>query len=70
MDFDEVRLDEARSSLDLLRDGKAASVKLGDEAVLSLQSVSPSESIEAEAVFVGYGLTVPELGHDDWRART
>ncbi len=64
MDFDEVRLDEARSSLDLLRDGKAASVKLGDEAVL-LVSTRSTESIEAEAVFVGYGLTVPELGHDD-----
>ena len=39
-------------------------MKLGDEAVL-LVSTRSTESIEAEAVFVGYGLTVPEFGHDN-----
>jgi Zn-dependent M28 family amino/carboxypeptidase len=64
MDFDVVRIDETRCSLDLLRDGKAESVKLGDDATLGVNSHA-AENVEAGAVFVGYGLTVPELKYDD-----
>ena len=64
MDFQVVRIDEARCSLDLLRDGKVQSVKLGDDAVLGVSSHA-AENVEASAVFVGYGLTVPELNYDD-----
>ncbi len=64
MDFDVVRIDEAHSSLELLRDGKAEPVKLGDDAILGVNSHA-AENVEAAAVFVGYGLTVPELHYDD-----
>jgi hypothetical protein len=64
MDFDVVRIDEPRCSLDLLRDGKAEPMKLGDDAILGFNSHS-AEKVEAAAVFVGYGLTVPELHYDD-----
>src|SRR5277367_5819618 len=64
MDFDVVRIDESRSSLELLRDGKAEPVKLGDDALLGVNSHA-AENVEAAAVFVGYGLTVPELHYDD-----
>jgi Peptidase family M28 len=64
MDFQVVRIDEARCSLDLFRDGKVQSVKLGDDAVLGVSSHA-AENVEASAVFVGYGLTVPELNYDD-----
>jgi hypothetical protein len=64
MDFDVVRIDESRSSLDLLRNGKLEPVKLGDDATLSIDSHA-AENVEADIVFVGYGLTVPELQYDD-----
>jgi len=64
MDFDVVRIDESRCSLDLLGDGKTEPVKLGDDATLGVNSHA-AENIEAAAVFVGYGLTVPELHYDD-----
>jgi hypothetical protein len=64
MDFDVVRIDESRSSLDLLRDEKIEPVKLGDDVTLGVNSQA-AETVEAAAVFVGYGLTVPELHYDD-----
>src|SRR5580658_5596209 len=64
MDFEVVRIDETRCSLDLLRDGNVQMVNLGEDATLGVNSRA-AESVEAEAVFVGYGLTVPELNYDD-----
>ncbi|MGD0130034.1 MAG: hypothetical protein ABSF46_32345 [Terriglobia bacterium] len=64
MDFDVVRIDETRCSLDLLRDGKVEPVKLGDDAILGVNSHA-AENLEAGAVCVGYGLAVPELNYDD-----
>jgi len=55
---------EAKSSLDLLRDGKATSVVLGDEATFSMR-IEPAPHVEAPMVFIGYGLQVPEAKHDD-----
>jgi hypothetical protein len=55
---------EPKSSLDLLRDGKATSVVLGDEATFSMR-VEPAPHVEAPMVFIGYGLQVPETKHDD-----
>ena len=62
MDFDVVRIDESSCSLELLRDGKAEPVKLGDDATLDVNSHA-AENVEATAVFVGYGLTTTT-----WRA--
>jgi hypothetical protein len=64
MDFDVVRIDETRCSLDLLRDGRVEPVKLGDDAALGVNSHAV-ENVEAAAVFVGFGLAVPELNYDD-----
>jgi hypothetical protein len=64
IDFQVVRIDESRCSLDLLRDGKTQPVKLGDNAILGVSSHA-AENVEASAVFVGYGLTVPESHYDD-----
>jgi hypothetical protein len=68
MDFDAVCIDETRSSLELLRDGKPEALKLGDAATLSANGHA-AEKVEAAAVFVGYGLTVPELHYDDLAGR-
>ena len=62
--FNVRQIDEERSSLDLVRDGSAEPVKLGEDALFSLRS-DVAESVEAPAVFVGYGLSVPELNRDD-----
>jgi len=64
MDFQVVKIDESRCYLDLLYDGKVQPVKLGDDAVLGV-SPQAAENVEAGAVFVGYGLKVPESGYDD-----
>jgi Zn-dependent M28 family amino/carboxypeptidase len=64
MDFQVVKIDESRCSLDLLHEGKVEPVKLGDDAILGVSSHA-AESVKGSAVFVGYGLTVPELHYDD-----
>ena len=55
---------EESSSLAILRDGKREPVTLGDEAYFSMR-IEHAPEIEAPLVFVGYGLSVPEEGHDD-----
>lgn len=57
-------IDESQSSLAILRNGQAEAVKLGEEAYFSMRS-DPAASVEAPAVFAGYGLSIPERGHDD-----
>ena len=64
MDFHVVQLDEAHCALDLLREGKAQPLQLGEDAVFAINSHA-AEKVEAGAVFVGYGLTVPELHYND-----
>jgi hypothetical protein len=59
------RIIEDKSSLELLRpDGTVERVVLGDEATFSMR-IEPAPRVEAPIVFAGYGLQVPEVGHDD-----
>src|SRR5215467_5874080 len=55
---------EPECSLELIRNGKAEKVQLGDDATISLR-VDPAPSVEAPLIFAGYGLTVPEMKYDD-----
>jgi hypothetical protein len=64
MEFAVTQIDPTQSSLELIRDGKAQSVKLGEDAVIIATS-GTEEWLEAEAVFVGYGLRIPEQSYDD-----
>jgi len=64
IDFNVVRIDEAHSSLDLIRDGQVQIINLGEDALLGVNAHA-AEHVEAGVVFVGYGLTVPELHYDD-----
>jgi hypothetical protein len=62
--FETHMLVEGKTSLALVRDGKAEPLVLGTEATLSPRGdVSPS--VEAPMVFVGYGLVIPEAHYDD-----
>ena len=59
-------IDEAHSRLALVRDGAEQPLTLGEHAVISLR-VDPAPTLEAPLVFAGYGLSVPEAGHDDFK---
>jgi Zn-dependent M28 family amino/carboxypeptidase len=59
----ESKIDSSRSSLALLRDGKAVPLVLGDDAILGARV--DGGKVDAPAVFVGYGLRVPEKNYDD-----
>ena len=62
--FNVRKLDEPASSLAIVRNGKATPLVLGDDASFSLRA-DLAPSVDAPAVFVGYGLTVPEKNFDD-----
>ena len=59
------KINEARSSLALVRGGKAEPVALGDEATFGMR-IEPAPSVEAPLVFAGHGLQIPEQKHDDF----
>ena len=59
-------IDEAHSHLALVRDGGEEPLRLGEDAVISLR-VDPAPSLEAPLVFAGYGLSIAEVGHDDFK---
>lgn len=59
------QLDEANSSLVLLRDGKEEPLTLGQQAFFTTR-VELAPKIAAPLVFVGYGLRIPEQGYDDF----
>jgi hypothetical protein len=63
--FNSRQIVERDSSLTLMRDGKAEPLTLGEDALISLR-VDPARSVGAPLVFVGYGLTVPEMKYDDF----
>jgi len=58
------RILEERSSLALVRNGKAEPLTLGDDANIGVRS-EPAASLEAPLVFAGYGFVVPEMKHND-----
>lgn len=58
------RIVEGGSSLAVVRNGKAEPIVLGDEASFNVQ-IDAAPAIEAPLVFVGHGLTIPELKIDD-----
>jgi Zn-dependent M28 family amino/carboxypeptidase len=58
------QIEEDKCSLALIRDGNPEPLKLGTDANLGMRG-DPAPHVEAEAVFVGYGLQVPELKFDE-----
>jgi Predicted aminopeptidases len=58
-------VDEAHSSLVIVRpDGTTEPLRLGDDVTLGMRAAH-APHVEAPVVFVGFGLTVPELQYDD-----
>jgi hypothetical protein len=56
---------EPECSLALIRGGTIEPLALGEDATIG-RGVPPAASVEAPLVFVGYGLTVPEMNYDDF----
>lgn len=59
-------VDEARSSLGLVRGEAEQPLVLGRDAILSADFLRETWSTDAPLVFVGYGVHAPELGYDDY----
>jgi Zn-dependent M28 family amino/carboxypeptidase len=56
---------EKDSSAALVRDGKPQPLVLGEDAFFGTRADLAAEEITAPLVFIGYGLRVPEMKHDD-----
>jgi hypothetical protein len=56
----------AKSSLTLFRNGKALALKPTDDFAFFGDLVRTQSDVEAPVVFVGYGVTAPELTYDDY----
>src|SRR5262249_380783 len=52
------------SGLTLTRNGESEELVLGQDAIINTR-VDPAPVVDADVVFVGYGLTVPEMQYDD-----
>src|ERR1700758_4642751 len=64
VEFNALQLDETHSSLEFIRDGKSDSVQFGEDGfLLTTPNAAP---VEAPAVFIGYGLKIPEANYDDF----
>jgi len=62
--FNVLQLDEANSSLEISHDGKSVPFAFGDDGFLS--PTSNAAGVDAPAVFIGYGLKVPEQYYNDF----
>ena len=59
------RIDEANSSLALVRRGTSTPLVLGDDAGFGMR-IDPAAAVDAPLVFAGHGLVIPELDLDDF----
>jgi len=59
-------VDEKGSSVILITNGKKETLVVGKDFLLSPYYANPLSEIKAPLVFVGYGVSAPELGHDDY----
>lgn len=58
-------INEASSTLTLIKETGPTSLVLGEDAIISLR-IDPAPVVEAEMVFAGHGLSIPEANYDDF----
>ena len=63
--FDQFQVDESKSSLNLVADGKFTSLSFADDAFIGTRSTHASTTLTAPLVFIGYGLKIPEKNLDE-----
>ena len=67
IDFVGMKVVPAQTSFALLpQKGDAIDLHYGDDYTVSNQALTQSENIDAPIVFVGYGVTAPEFGWNDY----
>jgi len=64
VELDVLQLDEANSSLSITQQGKPVAFQVPDEGFLN--PTSSASPVDAPAVFLGYGLKIPEANYDDF----
>ena len=62
-----MRIDKSRTVLSLTRAGKEEILTFGKDYVTRGNPGRPETSVEAPVVFVGFGVTAPEQGYDDYK---
>jgi len=65
VEFNVLQLDEANSSLAITQDNKPVPFQFGEDGFLGV-TANPAP-VDAPAVFIGYGLKIPESNYDDFR---
>jgi Peptidase family M28 len=63
--FSQFQVDEAKSSLALVSNGKSTPLSFADDAFISSRATRKSVSLTAPLVFAGYGLKIPEKNLDE-----
>ncbi|MFN3945068.1 MAG: M28 family metallopeptidase [Allosphingosinicella sp.] len=66
VELEEQVIDNARSSAALVADGGATPLRLPADMIVAARTGPRAARTEAPLVFVGYGLHIPEAGHDDF----
>jgi len=64
--FMQYQVDEAKSSLTLMANGKSEAISFADDGFISTRLTHKSAELTAPLVFVGYGLRVPEKNLDEF----
>jgi hypothetical protein len=64
VEFEEQTLDPAAARVSLVADGAETPLRSPQDIIVSRRNALPAR-VEAPLVFVGYGLHIPEAGHDD-----
>ena len=64
--FMQYQVDEAKSSLALMANGKSEAISFADDGFISTRLTHKSAELTASLVFVGYGLRVPEKNLDEF----
>lgn len=60
-------VDEPTSSFSVVQKGKERTLKLRQDFILGGNPGIAESAVEAPVVFVGYGVSAPELGYDDYK---
>lgn len=64
VEFNVLRLDEPNSSLEITQAGNAVPFQFGEDGFLA---ITPNAApVDTQAIFVGYGLKIPEQNYDDF----
>jgi Zn-dependent M28 family amino/carboxypeptidase len=61
-------IDQAASTASLTVDGRHRDLAMGEDLVMGSRIPQP-ETVSAPLVFIGYGLSLPEAGYDDFAAQ-